>query len=96
MECIQTSLACKEKDFEIVGVKITEINTVILCICRSQLGNVDTFLNKLEDTLTKLNGLHPEKVMIAGDFNINFITNSITKIRLIDLLPSFDMNHQDA
>lgn len=80
-----------EKNFEICGAKITMHNhkcLKVFCIYRSPSTNVNTFLLELSNFL-ETNLKSNEKVVICGDFNVDFLKNSYEKWDLSDTLNSY-------
>lgn len=83
-----TLLVEKEFEFCIIYSKIRKL--FILCLYRSPVTSVNSFLERLELLLLKL----PvgSNVILTGDFNINFAdTNSRDTIALSNLLSCFDL-----
>jgi exonuclease III len=77
-----------EKVFEVCGIKIKSINIIIVCLYRTPDSNVETFLHLLEELLTILSH-HSSKIVIAGDFNINFLGKSKHRVQIEELLSNY-------
>lgn len=67
-----------DKDCELAAVFFPDMNLVSLVSYRSPTGNLNIFFDTLETALTKIDKDYPAntKIVIAGDFNINFIEDS--------------------
>lgn len=85
--------------FEICGIDIPCIKTVIICLYRTPTSDVTVFIKKLDNVLyelfrkNKFNG----NIVITGDFNINLLkSNTATKL-FLDLVNSYNLtNHINA
>lgn len=65
----------KEKDIELAGAIITNINTIAIAIYRSPKANMEYFINKLTELIHWTTETYPGKqIIVSGDFNINFLT----------------------
>jgi len=82
----------QEGHLEVCATKIIEINTIILSVYRSPLGDINTFLEGMEEVLSKLNEIHSGKLIIGGDYNINFLQTSKYRNLLIQLLGSYGLH----
>lgn len=83
---------CIEKDFECCASRtfLGSMQIVIIVIYRSPSGSVEVFLTNLELILIRL--YKPFiKFILSGDFNINFLSNSYNKQRLLALLSTFNL-----
>ena len=81
---------CSEKDLEICAIKVKLKSTtlLILCVYRSPKGNFSYFLKQIEKLLTEL--YKPlEKIIMCGDFNVNFLDPLSRAPELESLLLSF-------
>jgi len=89
-ETISVDEWTNDLDFEISVVKVG--NIFVFCIYRSPQGNVNNFLANLEELLKK-HSLNKKKIIICGDFNIDFLGKNIKKIsekkKLCDLFDEF-------
>lgn len=65
---------------------------VVLSIYRPPTGNFHIFLEKLEQCLTKYVNENSE-VVIAGDFNVDFLKNTQEMLELVSLINSFNIQH---
>ena len=82
----------KEQDLEITAVKLKLIkkNIIVACVYRAPTGNMDYFLQRIEIILNSLQNAKTE-IILCGDLNINFKENNNNKIRLEQLLNSFNL-----
>jgi exonuclease III len=82
----------KEKDFEISALKLHIMHNhfIIICIYRSPNGNFTYFLNQLEVILNKLYKIS-NKLILCGDFNINYLNEDKRRDLLDSLLASFNL-----
>jgi endonuclease/exonuclease/phosphatase family metal-dependent hydrolase len=69
---------------------IAKHNILVLCIYRSPSGNFDYFINKLEKVLKFLQKAKTEFI-ICGDFNTNFLNETVHKTQLLLLLQTFNV-----
>ncbi len=60
-----------EGTFESIGIKVDKL--VIINVYRPPSGNVNTFLDELANLLESFSS---NKIVLTGDFNINFLVNS--------------------
>lgn len=82
----------KEIDFEATGIYIEEVKTILICIYRSPLGDFDKFLTALIDMLTVIINDYPEvNLIIAGDFNVNFIETTRNSTELTNVFASYGL-----
>ncbi|KAG5873942.1 hypothetical protein JTB14_032170 [Gonioctena quinquepunctata] len=80
---------CTEIAAEFTAIKVE--NTVIVTIYRSTNGDLEHFLNSLENMLEFLRKKHTNIVLI-GDFNVNFLVDSKEKQKLENTLTSFNFD----
>lgn len=78
-----------EKDIEFSIIKTN--NLFIIAIYRSPLGNFDTFLTNLDILLTSLYANLNSKIVLCGDFNINFLKESKNRQQLLNLVSTFNL-----
>jgi exonuclease III len=90
LECKKVELVkyCKELDCEISGV--STLSVVIVCLYRSPNGNFQAFLDILNELFLNLK-LLKKKVLIVGDYNIQFNKNNLEKMQFSDFVQSFDL-----
>ena len=82
----------KDKDIEIIGVKLN-VNTSIIHIItlyRSPTGNFNYFLQTLDVILQSLNS-HISNTIICGDINVNYLTDNNQKKKLDNMLLSHNL-----
>jgi len=89
-EIIDLNQFNKEKDLEICALKIKFMLTdlIVLCIYRSPSGNFSYFITQIEMVLNKLYKIS-SKIIVCGDFNINFLESSSKAPLLESLFYSF-------
>jgi exonuclease III len=89
-ECKKVELVkyCKELDCEISGV--STLSVVIVCLYRFPNGNFQAFLDILNELFLNLK-LLKKKVLIVGDYNIQFNKNNLEKMQFSDFVQSFDL-----
>ena len=66
-----------EEHYEASMVELTQLNTIIICIYRTPASNIQIFINNLDITLQEILKINNKKVIILGDFNINFLNSNI-------------------
>ena len=89
---INLSQYCKEQDLEIAALKlkINRRNFIILCGYRSPTGDFQFFIENLDFILSFLQKIDT-KIILCGDFNINYTANSQHKLQLEYLLDTCNM-----
>ena len=83
-----------EFDFEICCVKFCEENIIICSLYRSPDGNIDIFFEKLEELLQLLSDNSNNRVLIGGDFNINFLIQNHISTLCQNIFASFGFQQQ--
>ena len=83
---------CKEKDLEVCFVKVylPECTVGIINLYRSSSGNSEEFLNELEIMLNSILSNSME-LIICGDFNIIFLSDTTHKLLLNSLLATYGL-----
>jgi hypothetical protein len=66
----------QEKAFELSDVELLDIKTVIVCIYRSPESDLDEFLAKLEFMIRRIQEHTKKRLIICGDWNVNFLHNN--------------------
>jgi DNA modification methylase len=68
---------CSEQDIEVCAIRLSQnsINLYVLSIYISPSGNLDVFIERLEELLNKISR-DQDNIVICGDFNVNFIINN--------------------
>lgn len=82
-----------EMNFEIVGIEYkfnNSMNVKILTIYRSPSANLTVFFSELEEVLKHV-CVGKSKIVLCGDWNINFLLDSVEKFELCDLLHSYNI-----
>ena len=79
-----------EKDCELAGITLPDLNLVLLCVYRWPLGSFTAFLDILSRVLTTVDH-HRHRVILTGDFNVKFGSASSEETRLSDLLAEFGL-----
>lgn len=86
LNCFSLEFHC-----EFCGVELQQLNMAIVAIYRSPSnGNLNIFLEKLEDLLCFLNKKY-QKIVLIGDFNVHFETYSTGLSALTDLFDTFGL-----
>jgi exonuclease III len=90
---INTHKFCQEKDIEFCAIKLHLCHSIviILSIYRSPSGNFDNFFIKLEAFLNDIKA-GPKNLIICGDFNIDFSSESTHKQLLNSLLATYGLS----
>lgn len=65
-----------ERQVEMAAVKLYESDLAIISLYRPPLGDVNIFLEQIDLALNFLIGLSINYIIVAGDYNINFLTSS--------------------
>lgn len=82
-----------EVDIEIAATEIKSYNSLIISLYRSPKGDFDNFINILNKVLNVLEQESTYKsIFICGDFNVNFLENSLYTETLINLFTSFNLH----
>lgn len=76
-----------EKNVEICCIYVKKVKMYIFSIYRSPSGNFDLFLNVLEEGLGLIGCVR--QIVLTGDFNINFGSNSIDDCRYRDFMETY-------
>ena len=79
---------CEEINFEVAGAVINDVQ--FLTIYRSPLGDLDIYLQKLDALLNRL--VIAKGVIVTGDFNVQFQTNSKESQRLKNMFTSYGLS----
>ena len=77
------------KDFEMSVSEVVTYGYIVVCIYRSPDGNFGVFLNNLELIIQKIQSKR-KKIILCGDWNLNFFINNIKLQELENLLLSYD------
>lgn len=78
-------------DAEFSGIELISNKVIIITLYRSGNGDFDVFLDRLENLLSNYASTN-NKIIIAGDFNVNFNINSSKLTDLVCLVSSFGMD----
>lgn len=83
-----------EPVIEISAITLNDYNLNILSIYRTpgRLGDFGTFLSRLEQAICAVG--HQRKILIAGDFNVHFLTNERENIALTDMLATYGFSQK--
>ena len=88
-----------ENHFEVAAIELSAQSVsqrlVVVALYRPPQGSIQTFLDKMHELLYTLNkGRNTNKqIVIAGDFNINFLdSNCMFTTQIVDLLVQFNMD----
>lgn len=72
---IDIKLYCIEQSLEVVAIYILKFNMLVMSLYRSPKGDLDLFFTKFETILLRFSKLN-HRVLICGDFNIDFNVHS--------------------
>ena len=89
-EELDLSSFCVELDIEITAIKLVESETIFCSVYRSPLGDIQIFLSKLEEILELLEP-DKNKIVLGGDFNLNFASQDKNVNLCHDLFATFDL-----
>jgi hypothetical protein len=83
---------CREQEFEVCAIKLyaTNVQYCILSIYRSPAGKISYFISALDIVLKKLHSTS-RTIILCGDFNINYLSNSNNKIQLDSVLITYSL-----
>jgi len=79
-----------EKDFEMSVSEVVTHGYIVICIYRSPDGNFRVFLNNLELIIQKIQSKR-KKILLCGDWNLNFLIDNTRLHELENLLLSYDL-----
>lgn len=86
---------CEDKIFEYSAIHLPTINTVAVCVYRSSKLSTKfykkKFIEKLESVLQEI-AINSKKVIISGDFNIHFDSDSWAKKELDVMIKTFNLH----
>lgn len=74
-----------------IAVELSKLKYIIICVYRPPQGDVITFFNQLSMALT-FACTHADHCVLCGDLNIDYLSTSLPKQLLVDILESFDLN----
>lgn len=79
-------------DCEIAAVEslVDKMRVMVISIYRSPRGCVDVLLDRLEQILARIND-EKTVIFIAGDFNIDFLSNDRSRFALLSVFESFSL-----
>ena len=82
-----------EKHFEVAAVTVEglDVKTTIMVIYRSPLGDLKIFMQNLTTVLLRISHLK-HRVVVTGDFNVNFMDTGPKQKALIDIFNSFNLH----
>jgi exonuclease III len=91
---IDLSVCCREQDVEVCALKMirSPFNFIVVTIYRSPSGDFNIFLKKLKGVLNSLSK-YSINLILAGDFNVNFMTDSIKRNHLTSLLETYNLEY---
>jgi exonuclease III len=84
---------CNDQDIEVCVLKLksTSLNACIMTVYRAPTGNFNLFLNRLDDTMKTLYKVDL-KLIICGDINIDYLTDSDKKRQLDAVLLTYNLS----
>lgn len=81
-----------ERDAEFAGLYLANIDAVILGLYRSPMGSLDIFFDRLAEVLNCItDDFCDKKIIVAGDFNINFLVDTRLTKSITDLFSSYGL-----
>ena len=80
----------EENNFEMSIIELPEYKPYIVCIYRSQDGQFEIFLNKLELVIQKLL-MKKKSLLLGGDWNIDFLHEDNNQRELVVLLLRYNL-----
>lgn len=78
-DLIWTNDLAVEKHFEVCGIQISTLKINIFCIYRTPDADIELFMHKLDTLLEKALKTQDYKIVICGDFNIDFLKDDLKK-----------------
>ncbi|XP_044766826.1 uncharacterized protein LOC123322842 [Coccinella septempunctata] len=83
-----------EKEIEIAAIRLPVLRVVLVALYRPPSGDYSTFLSALEFVLEECLRSHgDDRVLLVGDFNIDFIRTSTEKTKLIETFNMYGMRY---
>ena len=79
-----------EKDFEMSVTELVDYGYIIVCVYRSPDSSLLIFLKNLELIMQKIQSRN-KKLLLCGDWNLNFMLDNIRLQELQNLIESYDM-----
>ena len=79
-----------EKNFEVSLIELVDYKLYIVCVYRSPDGQIDIFLNKLENLIRKLT-TKKKSLLLCGDWNIDTLSAHRNQKDLVNLLQRFNL-----
>jgi len=85
---------CTEQDIEVCALRISysPFNLTVVSIYRSPSGDFNIFLKSIESVLNLIYK-HSVNIILAGDFNVNFMADSIKRDMLTSLLETYKLEY---
>ena len=82
---------CSDGNVEVchILIKIGPIYVKIVCLYRSPAGNLNTFIQNLDQVLGKTK--NNQQLIVAGDYNINLFENTEERRQLLNLFQSYGL-----
>ncbi|XP_045480881.1 uncharacterized protein LOC123685270 [Harmonia axyridis] len=83
-----------EKEIEIAAVRLPVLRLIMVALYRPPSGDYPTFLSALEWVLEECLGSYgDDRILVVGDFNVDFIKTSKDKTKLIEMLKMYSMRY---
>lgn len=86
INCLSRELHC-----ELTAIELTRDKIVIITVYRHPPGDINVFLEIIEEAVCKVN-LEQLTIVLIGDFNIKFHTNEKTFLQFKNLINEFNLN----
>ena len=91
-KCSSFSQFQVEGECEFCVVRLSTLNIFVIVLYRPPKGDVNIFLNNIESLFTQLNRKQQVKIMLIGDFNIDFASTTSIQNDCLSLMRSYDLN----
>jgi exonuclease III len=79
----------QEEHFEARIVELIQFNTIIICLYRTPISNINLFIDNMDTIISKLTN-KGKSIIIVGDLNIDFLKRSVNP-QLHKMLKSYGL-----
>jgi exonuclease III len=66
----------QEEHFEASIIELTQLNTIIMCVCRTPNSNINIFIETLDSIISILKN-KGKSIIISGDLNVDFLGSNV-------------------
>ena len=80
----------REEHFETSIIELTQSNTVIMCVYRTPNSNINIFIETMDIIINELLN-KDKKIIMVGDFNIDFLGNRVNLVQLQTMINSYGL-----